>query len=542
MSWRVSSRIHACAKCIANCDLGAVRQILKIQLGTKPIMRRDMEELRSILLNLQLNLNSIVNRISDVGGLKTTTDDSPSYSSRSPVEARTTDTELPGEGPNSCPEQYHSPVLVAFHKWARILLSLFIDKAFCVAYQPFLKNAKSRVWPTARHSALRHCHGFMEKFISMATDPNFQPFRWSWPGNHQPMHATMVMLIDLYERPYSVEAPKSRAFIDKIFSLTGPDGGVVGGEDGISTQRPLKDGGREAWDMIRRLRQKAWQKAGLDPQKLWTEQAQIQAGVVPGPEEYSCFADSYPSSPTGSTRLSRRHPPVLDRKLTDFFKTFYDMTRNQILPNPAPTIRPSPLRYQLPPPAPTTSSIPATAQILPTPHLPHSPGAGTGATAAATATASRPLFDTTLASSSMSSPETLPPLNTTVPFTSPPHLPQPQPQPQFHIPAHLQPPIHSQPTTTVTTAATATTPPTTLAFMDAFSPASQSISMTAVPTPPSMVDPNLNNFDWDQWDAVFGQHLPVADELMELDPVVGFEFADLGGNAGGSGFGDGVRW
>lgn len=42
-----------------------------------------------------------------------------------------------------------------------------------------------------------------------------------------------------------------------------------------------------------------------------------------------------------------------------------------------------------------------------------------------------------------------------------------------------------------------------------------------------MVDPNLN-FDWDQWDAVFGQHLPVADELMELDPVTGFEFGDLG--------------
>lgn len=42
-----------------------------------------------------------------------------------------------------------------------------------------------------------------------------------------------------------------------------------------------------------------------------------------------------------------------------------------------------------------------------------------------------------------------------------------------------------------------------------------------------MVDPNLN-FDWDQWDAVFGQHLPVADELMELDPVSGLDFANLG--------------
>jgi hypothetical protein len=42
-----------------------------------------------------------------------------------------------------------------------------------------------------------------------------------------------------------------------------------------------------------------------------------------------------------------------------------------------------------------------------------------------------------------------------------------------------------------------------------------------------MVDPNLN-FDWDQWDAVFGQHLPVADELMELDPVAGLDFANIG--------------
>ena len=42
-----------------------------------------------------------------------------------------------------------------------------------------------------------------------------------------------------------------------------------------------------------------------------------------------------------------------------------------------------------------------------------------------------------------------------------------------------------------------------------------------------MVDPNLN-FDWDMWDAVFGQHLPVADELMELDPVSGLDFANLG--------------
>ncbi|KAE8144252.1 fungal-specific transcription factor domain-containing protein [Aspergillus avenaceus] len=455
----------------------AVRRILKIQLGTKPVTRRDMEELRSILLDLQLKLNSIINRIPEIEiqGMSSDSDKSLSFSI-SPAEMRSSDSELPGEGPNGCAEQYHSPVLISFHKWARILLSLFIDKAFCVAYQPFLKNAKSRIWPAARHSALRHCHGFMEKFISLATDPDYQPFQWSWPGNHQPMHAAMIMLIDLYERPHSPEAPKSRAFIDKIFSLTGPDGGVVGGEDGISAQRPLKDGGREAWDMIRRLRQKAWQKAGLDPQKLWTEQAQIQAGAAASAaDEYPCASNPYYAN-TGTTVPS---PSMTSRQqLADFSKMFYNMTRSHMLPNPVSTLRPSPLRYQLSQPSAPTS-MHETPPSLPTPQLPQSP------TPAALS------LETPSPSTTLGSPERIPPLTSTLPFSQPSSVPTPPPIP----------------------------------FMDTGSPSVQSM---AAPTPPSMVDPNLN-FDWDQWDAVFGQHLPVADELMELDPVAGFEFGDLGG-------------
>lgn len=89
-----------------------------------------MEELRSILLDLQLKLTSIVNRIPEGRVPEDTagpTGRAPSMS-KSPVETRTSDTELPGEGPDGCPEQYHSPVLVAYHKWARIILSLYIDK------------------------------------------------------------------------------------------------------------------------------------------------------------------------------------------------------------------------------------------------------------------------------------------------------------------------------------------------------------------------------------------------------------------------------
>lgn len=306
------------------------------------------------------------------------------------------------------------------------------------------------------------------------------------------------MLIDLYERPYSSEASKSRAFIDRILALSGPDGGVVGGEDGISTQRPLKDGGREAWDMIRRLRQKAWQKAGLDPQMLWTEQDQIQVGVAsPASDLHSRLGPFYstpstvPVSPA-SSMLAARQLPVPDRQLLEFNKVFYNLTRSQMFMNPA-SFHPSPLRYSYenPPAGPKPNSTSAT-----------SPSSFLQSSLSPLAMAMP--ANTTLTGSSITHSAT-----STIPTTQ------------------SQSSIRNQ------------TFSSTNPFMD---PAPQKSPPVNVPTPPSMVDPNLN-FDWDQWDAVFGQHLPVADELMELDPVSGLEFADFGipaaetgdANAGASG-------
>ena len=369
----------------------------------------------------------------------------------------------------------------------------------------------------------------MEKFISLATDPDFQPFQWSWPGNHQPMHATMIMLIDLYERPYSPEAPKSRAFVDKIFSLTGPDGGVVGGEDGVTTQRPLKDGGREAWDMIRRLRQQAWQKAGLDPQKLWTEQAQIQAGVAV-PDDCLATKPYYPGS-------SAYLQPIHSREqLLDFSKMFYNMTRSQALPSIAtalgttvPLPRPSSSRYEIP----STTASAHTGRTMPHPETLHSP-------------VLIPKSPSSPADINMPHPQLLhAPKPTTVSHspspgniqmptaTAPPtglapptHARSPAPAPGPAAPAALPtlPPLSIS--STAQAQQSQPQPQTTLSFIDTLSPSAQQIPLS-VPTPPSMVDPNLN-FDWDQWDAVFGQHLPVSDDLMELDPVTGFEFGDLG--------------
>ena len=129
----------------------------------------------------------------------------------------------------------------------------------------------------------------MREFIALASGPGFQPFNWSWPGTHQPMHAAMIMLVDLWERPKSEEAPVSRTYIDKIFAMSGPDGGIVSGEDGQSVQRPLREGGREAWTMLRRLRDRAWRKAGLDPHIYWTHEQQHAVGAAPGRGETDQF-------------------------------------------------------------------------------------------------------------------------------------------------------------------------------------------------------------------------------------------------------------
>lgn len=84
----------------------------------------------------------------------------------------------------------------------------------------------------------------------------------------------MILLLDLNRTPDGPTAAESRKAIDIAFALCGPYGGIVGGgtSDGQLMQRPLTEGGREAWEYFGRLRTKAWQKAGLDPDIVWTRQ------------------------------------------------------------------------------------------------------------------------------------------------------------------------------------------------------------------------------------------------------------------------------
>ena len=109
----------------------------------------------------------------------------------------------------------------------------------------------------------------------MCTTQSFRPFFWIYPGLYQPLQATALLLADLLKRPTSPEAQRSRVLVEGVFSLLGPDGRVVGKQEGIVPQG-VGSGGRQAWTMLRRLREKAWEKAGLKSNMVWTDAERAQ--------------------------------------------------------------------------------------------------------------------------------------------------------------------------------------------------------------------------------------------------------------------------
>jgi hypothetical protein len=495
-----------------------IRRLLKVHLGTKPVTRADMEEVRKVLAEVDHDLNKIIKRIPTKGipemgftpirgrdGHSLVADFDHNLA-RPPTDAdlRPFWGMTPTEGLYDNTIQYHWNTLVAFHKWARVILSLYVDKVYCIAYQPFLKNAKSKMWATARQCALRHCHSFMRKFISLATDPAYQPFQWSWPGSHQPMHAVMIMLVDLYERPHSTEAPRSRAFIDKTFELSGPDGGIVSGEDGVTVQRPLREGGREAWDMLRRLRDKAWQKAGLDPEVLWTEDDQVRVGIAQPLSEAEKIAQSFredaihtssmaSGAPNVGSTMTGAHTLVGSQAFINNALDDSRWSRDASADNTA-AAKPADLKPELPR-RQTRAPFRKTPSQRPAPPKP--------ATAAPAITVSQPNYaGDVLSGSSAAASNPVPTLPSTNPYFNPPTASSSITQPSDSGATNPTPP--ENPTLDLHNA-----PSPVFEKTAGFQSQSQHTSHPQQPHHHG----SIGHFDWDQWDAVFGQHVSLDDAM-----------------------------
>lgn len=80
------------------------------------------------------------------------------------------------------------------------------------------------------------------------------------------------MIRALDHDPQMPYANEYRSTVDEAFALCAPTGGLSGVEGRDHLHGPLVDGGREAWELLFRLRAQAWQKSGVDPDVLWTRQ------------------------------------------------------------------------------------------------------------------------------------------------------------------------------------------------------------------------------------------------------------------------------
>lgn len=76
----------------------------------------------------------------------------------------------------------------------------------------------------------------------------------------------MALIQDLEDHPFDPLAHETRRLIALAIDMSGPEanGGIVSLEDGDPVMRPLHEGGSEAWTFVRRARERARERAGLD--------------------------------------------------------------------------------------------------------------------------------------------------------------------------------------------------------------------------------------------------------------------------------------
>lgn len=112
----------------------------------------------------------------------------------------------------------------------------------------------------------------------------------------------MILLMDLIQSPTGSTASESRTVIDVIFALCSPSGGLIAGAgiDRKIMKRPLTEGGKEAWETLRRLRIKAWQKADLDPDIMWTREQALQHCAASSEPVVNTSPD-WPQDPSGTS-------------------------------------------------------------------------------------------------------------------------------------------------------------------------------------------------------------------------------------------------
>lgn len=164
------------------------------------------------------------------------------------------------------------------NQWARDVIAIFLDQRFYLFCYPLLQSSAHDMTAELYDQTVRSCLCFLIRCAELSSRPEYQRFCWSWPGNHQPIHALIIVINDIQRNPASDYAAIAHNIVDVIFALSAKDGGLVGGinDNSAPMYRPLLYGGTELWKYILRLKATTWRAADWDTDLLWTRQEAVE--------------------------------------------------------------------------------------------------------------------------------------------------------------------------------------------------------------------------------------------------------------------------
>lgn len=144
------------------------------------------------------------------------------------------------------------PSTVTFAEWAETALQYSLEQAYCALYSSAMKDAA--IWTEVRSAAIPHFQQSIRYFTHLLEPDFFVPMRWMYPGYYQPVQSAVVLLMDLYRLPTSVESEESKRILAQLFRMLElqPEG-IVGG---ASTLVP-------AWGKLEPLRKKVFGRLEL---------------------------------------------------------------------------------------------------------------------------------------------------------------------------------------------------------------------------------------------------------------------------------------
>ena len=109
-------------------------------------------------------------------------------------------------------------------------------------------------------------------------------FQWFWAAS--PIHSIMILLVDLYECPFSKESTMYYDCIDELFTILDPNMCSIRDGDGNAAKLPPCEGGQGSLGFIPSTTWKSMAKSKLRSEHLWTR-AHIEQVPTAGIDTYS---------------------------------------------------------------------------------------------------------------------------------------------------------------------------------------------------------------------------------------------------------------